>query len=308
LCYQRLTFHRQDFSEMALPIETMTMEEKQLERAKRAREWEAWPKSEEYQRLQHRAAGQTEEFCQKLEDVLTAPPPATLAEETERWRAGVRAALKKGREQYKQLKLGALGGELAIETVCEPIEEVEGMTEEELKRWKAFKKPAKGGGGKMRGGKAAAKPAATATAAGGGFGGQQAGGGYGGQQSWGWGFQQPPGPPQQFYGQWQAPWGNEGWAGGSQQQGQGTSGGGGRATMLKSEKHARFPCDNCGMLGHWAYDMECPNYEIYLAKQRAKAEELRKAKAGSNSGGVVALRNNTGKISVTYTKARISRI
>jgi hypothetical protein len=44
----------------------------------------------------------------------------------------------------------------------------------------------------------------------------------------------------------------------------GTSGRGGRAGMSKSEKHApRFPCDNCGMLGHWAYDMECPNnYEI----------------------------------------------
>jgi hypothetical protein len=182
---------------MALPIETMTMEAKQLERAKRAREWEAWPKSEEYQRLQRRAAGQTEELCQTLEDVLTAPPAATLAEETERWRIGVRAALKKGREQYKQMKLGALGGELAIKTVCEPIEEIEGMTEEELKRWKAFKKPAKGG-------KAAAKPAATATAAGGGFGGQQAGGGGEGQLAWGWGFQQLPGiPPQQLYGQWQ---------------------------------------------------------------------------------------------------------
>ncbi len=73
--------------------------------------------------------------------MLTAAPSATLAEETERWTAGVRAALKKGREQYKQLKLGALGGKMAIETVCEPIEEVDGM-EEELKRWKAFKKPA----------------------------------------------------------------------------------------------------------------------------------------------------------------------
>jgi hypothetical protein len=31
--YCRLTLHRKDFSEMALPIETMTMEQKQLERA-----------------------------------------------------------------------------------------------------------------------------------------------------------------------------------------------------------------------------------------------------------------------------------
>jgi hypothetical protein len=114
----------------------------------------------------------------------------------------VRAAIKKGREQYKQLKLGALGGELAIETVCEPIEEVEGMTEEELKRWKAFKKQAKGGSGKMKSGNAGAKQATTATAAGEGFGEQQAEGGFGGLQAWGWGLQLPPGPPpQQFSGQ-----------------------------------------------------------------------------------------------------------
>jgi hypothetical protein len=75
-------------------------------------------------------------------------------------------AIKKGREQYKQLKLGALGGELAIKTMCKPIEEVEGMTEEELKRWKhrkTSKKPVKGRGGKMKGGKTAAKPVDRAT-------------------------------------------------------------------------------------------------------------------------------------------------
>jgi hypothetical protein len=61
---------------MTLHIETLRME-KQLERAKRAREWEV------------------------------------------RVEVGVRVTVKKGREQYKQLKLGALDGELAIETVCE---------------------------------------------------------------------------------------------------------------------------------------------------------------------------------------------
>jgi hypothetical protein len=71
---------------MALPIETLTMEEKQLERAKRAREWEAWPKGEEYQRLQHRAAGHTEDAAKtyihfRFTQVLQAPiegPRSTL--------------------------------------------------------------------------------------------------------------------------------------------------------------------------------------------------------------------------------------
>ena len=62
------------------------MEEKQLERAKRAREWEAWPKGEEYQRLQHRAAGHTEDAAKtyihfRFTQVLQAPiegPGSTL--------------------------------------------------------------------------------------------------------------------------------------------------------------------------------------------------------------------------------------
>ncbi len=126
---------------------------------RRAWDWEAWPKEE------HRAAGQPKEYCQKLQDMLTGTPQRWRRRE--RWRV----AIKKGRRQYKQLKLGALGGELAIETVCKPIEEVGGMTEEELKRWKhrkTSKKPVKGRGGKMKGETTAAKPVDTATA---GFGG-----------------------------------------------------------------------------------------------------------------------------------------
>jgi hypothetical protein len=45
------------------------------------------------------------------------------------------------------------------------------------------------------------------------------------------------------------------------------------------------------MTGHWASNMECPNY---LAKQRAKTVELPRSKAGGNTGGVVAIRNNSG--------------
>ncbi len=90
-------------------------------------------------------------------------PAATLGEETERWKAGVRTAVKRSREQALQLELGVRGEE-AIETVIEPKDVVEGMTEEEAKRWRAFLKP-KAGGGKVKGGKA--KPMATATSGGG---------------------------------------------------------------------------------------------------------------------------------------------
>ncbi len=64
--------------------------------------------------------------------------------------------------------------------------------------------------------------------------------------------------------------------------------------MSKAEKQVPFPFDNCGLSGHWAYKMERPNYEVYLAKQRAKSGKLKRSKAGGTTSGVVAIRNNTG--------------
>jgi len=64
------------------------------------------------------------------------------------------------------------------------------------------------------------------------------------------------------------------------------------------QKVARFPCDNCGQIGHWSYSMECPNYDAYLAKQKAKSVVLRKsggsggAGGGKPNSGIMALRNN----------------
>jgi len=134
---------------MAIPYELATLEQRQLDRAAWARKKESWPPDTEAQRLQQRAAGLADQLCQKLEDLLVATPAEALAAETERWRVGVRAAIKIGREQYKQLEVGFKGGEEAVEQVCEPKLEVEGMTDEELKRWKLFNK--KTGGGKIKG-------------------------------------------------------------------------------------------------------------------------------------------------------------
>jgi hypothetical protein len=60
----------------------------------------------------------------------------------------VRTAVKRSREQALQLELG-VHEEEANETFIEPKDAVEGMTEEEAKRWRAFLKP-KAGGGKIR--------------------------------------------------------------------------------------------------------------------------------------------------------------
>jgi hypothetical protein len=297
---------------MAQPYELLTVEARQSERATRARKREAWPQNTELQRLLARAAAFNEQLFQGLEDLVVETPAATLVEETERWRIGVRMAVKRSREQALQLELGVRGGEEAVETVMEPKDVVEGMTEEEAKRWRAYLKP-KAGGGKVRGGKA--KPAATATSGGGASGGGASGSG---AQNWG-GWAPPPMQqyPQQFLPQFpqqfpqynqqaggypmQMQWGGEAWAGGaagglaggaSYNAGQGnTQQAGGRGGMSKADKVARFPCDNCGQSGHWSYDINCPNYEVYLEKQRVKAETLRASRAAGS--GTVALRNNT---------------
>jgi hypothetical protein len=300
---------------MAQPYELLTAEARQSERATRARKREAWPQNTELQRLLARAAAFNEQQYQGLEDLLVETPAATLGEETERWRAGVRTAVRRAKEQALQLELGVRGGEEAIKTVIEPKDVVEGMTEEEAKRWRAFLKP-KAGGGKIKGGKT--KPAATATSGGG-----ACSGGASGSGAQNWGGWAPPLPTQQFPQQFmpqfphflqqfqqynqqagggypmQTQWGGEAWAGGAAGgtgyiagQGNVQQAAGGKGRMSMADKVARYPCDSCGQNGHWSYDIACPNYEAYLEKQRVKAEILR-ANKGAGSG-TVALRNNTG--------------
>jgi hypothetical protein len=62
--------------------------------------------------------------------------------------------------------------------------------------------------------------------------------------------------------------------------------------MSKADKVARFPWDNCDQSGHWSYDISCLNFEVYLEKQRVKAEAMRVNRG--TAGGTVALRNGTG--------------
>jgi len=289
-------------TDMALPYEMLTAEERQLERAARSRRRETWALDEVDQRIQYRVATAVERLRQTLEDTAVAPVAATLAEETERWRTGVRSAVKQSVEIYKQLELGNKYGEEAVEKVIDKKEEVEGMSEEEAKRLKAFIRPTRGGGkitsskrgakstiNKRAGGAGGKNESDGAGSSAAGSSGYSAGAGnFGGASGGGWGWGPYPPPQQPYYPYMQAPWGGEGWQGSQSQYQQGRPGGG-AASVTKAEKIAKYPCDNCGQTGHWSYSIECPNYETYLAKMRAKAEA---AKGGK---GVVALRTNTGK-------------
>ena len=193
----------------------LTVEQRQLERAARSRRRETWALEDSEQRIQYSVANAIDQLRQSLEDVFVAPVGATLAEETERWRMGARSAVKQSIEIYKQLELGNKYGEEAVERVIDKKEEVEGMSEEEAKRLKAFIKPARGGGKiacNKRGAKAQVSKRGGGTG-GGGAGGSSAGGrgtggggnssgagdnggGSGGGQGWGWA---PYPPPQQFF-------------------------------------------------------------------------------------------------------------
>ena len=131
---------------MALPYEMLTAEQRQLERAARSRRRETWELDNSDQRTQYRVAAAMDQLRQTLEDAIVAPAGATLAEEIERWRTRARSAVKQSIDIYKQLELGNKYGEEAVEMVIDKKEEVEGMSEEEAKRLKAFIKPTKGGG------------------------------------------------------------------------------------------------------------------------------------------------------------------
>jgi len=208
---------------MALPYEMLTAEERQLERAARSRRRETWALDEVEQRIQYRVATAVERLRQTLEDTIVAPVGATLAEETERWRTGARSAVKQSVEIYKQLELGNKYGEEAVEKVIDKKEEVEGMSEEEAKRLKAFIKPTKAGG-KILSSKRGAKTTVTkrgggagsvtgsdgAGSSGAGGSGYSAGAGnyrYGGASGGGWGWGPYPPPQQPYYPYLQAPWG-----------------------------------------------------------------------------------------------------
>ena len=117
----------------------------------------------------------------------------------------------------------------------------------------------------------------------------------------GWGgYYPPPMYPYQQPQQYTGGWGADSWGGAGAQFQQPAGFQQETARISKAQKVARFPCDNCGQIGHWSYSMDCPNYDAYLAKQKAKSEALRKSggsggAGGGSTSGIVALRTNPGR-------------
>jgi hypothetical protein len=46
----------------------------------------------------------------------------------------------------------------------------------------------------------------------------------------------------------------------------------------------RYPCDNCGSMEHWKYEVVCPKYHLHLEQLAAKHAGARGQQAGASGG------------------------
>jgi hypothetical protein len=108
-------------------------------------------------------------------------------------------------------------------------------------------------------------------------GGQQGGGQFGGGQFSGGQFGGGQFSSGQMYG------GNNS-GGGAGYSGGGGAGYGGGARAQDNKR--KYPCDNCGQMGHWKFQNVCPNYHMHLEQLAAKSATARAAQQqGGPAGG-----------------------
>ena len=59
----------------------------------------------------------------------------------------------------------------------------------------------------------------------------------------------------------------------------------GNRSNYREQQRARFPCDNCGQMGHWRSEIVCPNYHVFLATQQAAAAAYHNNRSGGQGAG-----------------------
>jgi hypothetical protein len=100
-------------------------------------------------------------------------------------------------------------------------------------------------------------------------GGQQGGGQFGGGQFSGG----------QMYG------GNNSGGGAGYSGGGGAGYSGGARAQDNNSNKRKYPCDNCGQMGHWKFQNVCPNYHMHLEQLAAKSATARAAQQQGGSAG-----------------------
>ncbi len=276
-----------------MDAERITMEELQQKRLEKAKAMVAWKKEDLTQMFTLQAAEVLTEAKDVAEDVLLGLAVVKFADEdkaaVEKMTGTLSKMHKSVKDQYLKVSVANKMGLQGVNKILEPAG-YKGMTAEQEKAMQAYlKEQQQDGRGKWKKGgtmnKAATASAQAAPTAPAVWTGQPAAGMAIGQPVW---QGQYPYAPQQ-------PWG---WQASSLQQLYGLqSQAGGHS---QNDRKARFPCDNCGQLGHWKYQPVCPNYHVHLKSLHHAAEEYRGgagATAMAGDGAQVA----TGAAVVPYT-------
>jgi hypothetical protein len=221
-----------------------------------------------------------------VEDVLRGLEKVTIKEEEKARVEVLRGTLRKAHNdtsaKFTRTEIGNRLGLQALDKIFYASESEEGLSEEEKKLMQAYVKEQQEGGGKWKK-KSRAAVAEAATEASNSF--------YTGFPGWNY-YQQPMAPnlQQQYSAMWQQPgpaaaYPASGYAGL-------------QGTNMREDKKARFPCDNCGQLGHWKYQPMCPNYSKHLEAMQQAAAAYR---AGQGGQGATAAQGGAALSVVPYT-------
>jgi len=128
---------------MALPFETLTAEDRARDRALSQRRREDWGKEDEVKRFLHGQGGLVARMKEMMEDLLLDLQPEEVAYGNKaRTVATLRAAVTELGQEYKKIEMGAKYGLRVAEGVFEKPLEVEGLSADQERRFRALRKKA----------------------------------------------------------------------------------------------------------------------------------------------------------------------
>ncbi len=251
--------------------ESITEEELEAKRGSRARAMAKWKKEDTTQKFTAIIGETLTVATEAVEDVLRGLEKVTIKDEEKARVEVLRGTLSKAHNdtsaKFTRTEIGNRLGLQALDKIFDASESVEGLSEEEKKLMQAYVKEQQDGGGKWKK-KSGAAVAKAATAASNSF--------YIGFPGWNY-YQQPTAPNlQQYSTMWQQPGPAAAYPGNGYAGLQGTGGQG----NMREDKKARFPCDNCGQLGHWKYQPMYRNCSKHLEAMQQAAAAYRAGQGG----------------------------
>jgi hypothetical protein len=272
--------------------EKITLEELQQKRLEKAKAMVSWKKEDLTQTFTIQVAEVLTEASDAAEDVLRGLAVVKFDDgdkaTVEKMTGTLRKMHKSVKDQLLKVSVANKMGLQAVNKIFEPAG-YEGMTAEQEKAMQAYIKEQQDGGGKWKKGGATNKAASASTQAA-----PSAPAMWTGQQTAGMAMGQPVWQGQFPYAT-QQPWGWQA-AGLQQLYGLQAQPGG----QSRNDRKARFPCDNCGQLGHWKYQPVCPNYHVHLESLHQAAEAYRGG-AGAAAAAGDSAQAVTGAAVVPYT-------